>query len=411
MKYKNALYFQHINTIGGVETMFYELARKYRDWDITIFYCSGSDQQIARLRKYVRVVRIPEDVRNGSVKISCEKVFFNYAMAINWFDFDESYQIIHADLRQQGIKANTDERLTGYIAVSQTVADSFEALTGIKPVVCYNPIEIDESDYPTRLNLISATRLTAEKGKDRMIRLARELNNRGILFRWDIFTNDFNEIKEPNVYYHEPKLNILPEIADADLLVQLSDSEGWCYSVNESLCIGTPVLATKCPSIYEMAGKTIFLDFNFENIEEVIVRLKKLIEKKENLKKKYRIPYEPRTDIWNKLLVKGKSAYRKEQDMKYIVKATKEFEKVTDSEVNRVRQQGEEFIVTQQRLDQLENFHFAGRKVKLVDVLRPAEEPEAKPEAEKKPQKKEKAPAKIKTSEKKKTARKSQKKS
>ena len=32
---KNAFYFQHINTIGGVETFFYELAKKYypKLWD------------------------------------------------------------------------------------------------------------------------------------------------------------------------------------------------------------------------------------------------------------------------------------------------------------------------------------------------------------------------------------------
>ena len=53
--YTNIFYFDRINKIGGVETFFYEIAKKYCDNDITIFYSYGDMSQIRRLKKLVRV--------------------------------------------------------------------------------------------------------------------------------------------------------------------------------------------------------------------------------------------------------------------------------------------------------------------------------------------------------------------
>jgi glycosyltransferase involved in cell wall biosynthesis len=44
-----------------------------------------------------------------------------------------------------------------------------------------------------------------------------------------------------------PRLDIRDYIADADYLVQLSDTEAWSYSVLESLSLGTPVITTPIP--------------------------------------------------------------------------------------------------------------------------------------------------------------------
>ena len=50
----------------------------------------------------------------------------------------------------------------------------------------------------------------------------------------------------------EPKLDIEKYIANADYLVQLSDNEGYCYSVVEALTQGIPVLVTPCPVFNEI---------------------------------------------------------------------------------------------------------------------------------------------------------------
>ena len=74
---KNVFYFHHLNVIGGVENMFYELGKKYKDWDIVVYYGSGDKNQIARLKKYVDVRKY----ETGQI-IECDKVFFNYQAPI-----------------------------------------------------------------------------------------------------------------------------------------------------------------------------------------------------------------------------------------------------------------------------------------------------------------------------------------
>ena len=80
---KNILYFRKIAEIGGIETFFYYLAKKYKDYDITIYYEEGDQKQINRLKKYVRTKKY-----NGE-KIECDKAFFCYNLdIIDNVDFD-----------------------------------------------------------------------------------------------------------------------------------------------------------------------------------------------------------------------------------------------------------------------------------------------------------------------------------
>ena len=72
--YTNIFYFDRINKIGGVETFFYEIAKKYCNNDITVFYSFGDLKQIQRLKKLIRVVKYTGQ------KIKCKKAFFNYSL-------------------------------------------------------------------------------------------------------------------------------------------------------------------------------------------------------------------------------------------------------------------------------------------------------------------------------------------
>ena len=70
--------------------------------------------------------------------------------------------------------------------------------------------------------------------------------------------------------YMKPRLDIRDYIADADYLVQLSDTEAFSYSILESLCLGTPVIITPIPSSIEMGVKNgingYILDFSMKDI-------------------------------------------------------------------------------------------------------------------------------------------------
>lgn len=338
MKYANVFYIPHFNIIGGIETYAYELAKKYKDKDITFVYSDKTSDinQLNRIRKYARVIYQPFDSKEP---IKCKKLFVMYRSKIELFEPDEVIQIIHADYEAQNLKPNLDERIIEHYGVSKAVADSYNRISGLKVNVCYNPLTIDK---PKRiLKLISATRLTKEKGKDRMIKLADALDKANIPYEWRIFTNDSLPIPNKNVIYMTPRLDIRDYIADADYLVQLSDTEAFSYSILESLCLGTPVIITPIPSSIEMGVKQglngYILDFSMKDIpiDDIYNKIPKFT-------------FKPPKDKYNELLIDEPSTYDPDKLVKVIVKRS-----YTDLELNRRVNKDEELELTLERAEYL----------------------------------------------------------
>ena len=343
---KNIFYFNYLNIIGGIETFFYNLAQNFKGWDITIYYQTGNIEQIKRLKKYVRVKKYKGE------HIKCDKAFFCLNLEIiDNVEAKEYIQVLHGDYKAMNINPEINNKITKYYGVSQVVCDSFKELTGIEAEVIYNPIIINK---PKKiLNLISATRLTADKGRDRIIKFAKILDNANIPYLWIIFTDNKEKIDNQNVIYMKPRLDITNYIANADYLVQLSDAEGYCYSVVESLSVGTPVIVTDMPVMEEIGVNKengFILDFNLSNVVP-----------KEIYLKEFNFNYIPKQSKWEKILEKGKSKYEEELKMKYKVRALKTYEErnIKDVELDRVPKQGEEWIVDYNRKDVLcgENEH------------------------------------------------------
>lgn len=338
-EYKNVFYFYNINSIGGVETFLYYLISKYEDNDITILYKHGDINQIKRLRELARVKKYKDE------KIKCEKVFFSYEPdIIDNIEAKEYIGIAHANFKAQGVMPPLHPKITKWYGVSKDVCKSFEEQTGIKCELAYNPIYFKTPKRP--LKLISATRLTAEKGKARMERLGMLLDQAGIPYIWLVFTNSIKAINNNNIIFVPPKLDILKYIQEADFLVQLSDSEAFCYSVVESLMLNVPVIVTDLP-VYKEIGlndsNSIRLDLNFNEIP---------IEK---LTKKYKFTYEPPKDTWGDMLAKGKNTYRDEPKVYYEVEALDTYQKLQlfDFELNEIPKKGDKWLVIEDRLDTL----------------------------------------------------------
>jgi glycosyltransferase involved in cell wall biosynthesis len=342
MKYSNVFYVPHFNIIGGIETYCYELAKKYKDKDITFVYSDETSdrKQLNRIRKYCRVIKQPY----GAIeKIKCKRLFIMYRSRIDLFEADEVIQIIHADYEAQGLKPNLDDRIKENYAVSKAVAEAYERISGVNVKVAYNPLTIDK---PKKiLRLISATRLTKEKGKERMIKLANTLDKAGIPYEWRIFTNDSLPIPNENVIYMKPRLDIRDYIADADYLVQLSDTEAFSYSILESLCLGTPVIITPIPSSIEMGVKNgingYILDFSMKDIP--------ITQIYENIPK---IAFESPKDIYDKLLINEPTTYNSEELVQCRAKKT-----YTDIELGERIQQGHLLSckITKARAEELMN--------------------------------------------------------
>lgn len=307
----NIIYFSMINSIGGVESFFYYLVKKYQDYDITIYYKTGDIKQIRRLQKLCKVVKYTGE------KIKCKRAFFNYTIdIIDKVEAEDYYSIIHCDYNKVHFSPVVHPKINHYIAVSKLAADSFEEKTGIKPEVIYNPVVLDK---PKKiLHLISATRLTKEKGRERMVTLGKLLDNARIPYVWTVFTDSSNLIDNPNIIYMQPKLDISSYIADADALVQLSDCEAFGYSIVEALMLGTEVIVTDLPVLKELGvkdGENAYIcNFDMSNVD---------VEKIYNNPLKFK--YEPPKDTWGDTLIKGKREYKVENPDLNIVEATENF--------------------------------------------------------------------------------------
>lgn len=331
--YNNIFYIPHFNVIGGVETYAYEMAKKYKDYDITFIYSySTSDpKQIKRLRQYARVIK-----QEPGVIYKCKNLFMSYGARFDIFEAEKIYFICHANYKVQGLTPMKDDRINEYYGVSKWVAKDYGELINKDVKVAYNPITIEKPKKV--LKLISATRLTKEKGKDRMIKLGEALNKAGIPYIWLIFTNDTKAIQNENIIYMQPRLDIRNYIAEADYLVQLSDTEAYSYSVLESLLLGTPVITTPIPSFKEMGIIGYTIDYDMQNIPVNDIYNK--IPKVDNFKA-------PK-DIYDKLLDKTKNTYDPKEIVK--VKAIRSFDDIVE---NKHRTKNEEFEVNMSRAEEL----------------------------------------------------------
>lgn len=298
----NVFYQYNLNIIGGIETFLYELARLCSEnkRDLTIVYRIGDETQIRRLRKYCRCISYKEIEK----PIKCKKAFFNYALdIIDDIEADEYIQLVHADFKSEvleGYPLVQSDKITKYYAVSKNNAKSFFELTGKQIDVLYNPLTLD--DEPRIMTLVSAQRLTKEKGPQRLEKLIQEFDKFNIPYVWHIFSNDKLSVESENVIYHKPTLDIRRWLKYADYVVLLSDTEGFPYTAYESLGLGTPLIITKLPILSELgadSSNSIILDFDLSNLD---------VKDIYNRAGTFNFSYKLKDKKWLDL-IKGKSTY------------------------------------------------------------------------------------------------------
>lgn len=336
-------YFYNINEIGGIETFFYQLAKKYHDRDITIIYRIGNLKQIDRLKKYVKVIQYHEEV------IRCKQAFFNFNLDIIDKVISEEYiLVIHGDYKDM-IEKNQitapprHPKITKVVAVSNLAAKNYTEITGIPCETCYNPFEIPKYDRP--LLLMSATRLSVEKGFERMKKLALELEEQDINYLWFVFTNSPQQYISDNMIYLSSRLDIDKYMKGFDYVIQLSDNEGYCYTLIEALSQNIPVVCTPCPVFKELninESNSITLEFDCSNIKDVVKKIK------EN---NFNFNYKPKKDNWNKLLLNIKSNYYKDFHVKVEVKATDLYHinNISDAELKMIPKQNQTWYTSKNR--------------------------------------------------------------
>ena len=365
IEHDNIFYIRDLSEIGGVETFIWEMVKKYQQYDIAVVYKTAHKKQLERLQNYCMCYE------HKRQKIKCKTAIINWDTSI--IDFIEEgadiYQTIHGDYSNPVYtwRPLTHPRIKQYICITKHVLRTFKELMHVDNVMLgYNPLTIDTEEK--LLILVSATRLSPIKGKARMEKLGIALNDAGINYIWYVFTNDTEAIKNDNIVYMKPRLDVGKWIAKADYVVQLSDTEACSYTINEALYRNVPVITTPLPYLEEIGVKdgvnSYILDFDCKNIKHIV----------DNIMNIPKFEFKQLKDSYDELLSHSPSHFKEDKYMKVKVEALDTYKKlnVIDTELGRVPEEGEQFEVSKERFNVLSGNNELGKAfVKLVDSVKP----------------------------------------
>ncbi len=321
---KIILYHSNPLKFGGVDTFDYNFCKKLKDkYDITFLYKEGVKSIIDRLKD----LGIDVQKYDSNKKYICDICI----CASAWGGYPETViaksgryiQMVHADYEQKDLidfEYHKWHKTTEHVGVSDQVCKSFTKLFPNEKITRIYNILDDKQETQPILKLVSATRLSKEKGYARMLELAESLKKNGIKFRWTIFTdlNLYNQkpIDMDEIVYMNPTKDIFNYIVEADYGVQLSDTEGYSYFINECLQYGTPVICTNFPSAYEIMedgvnGYILDMDLSNLNIDKIV----------NNIPNKFKYTEKGKVSDWTKLLNKKVPIPKK----KYKVEALQDY--------------------------------------------------------------------------------------
>ena len=333
IKTQVVIYCANMQKIGGIETwLYYWCQNMYRFYDIMVVFKDNMDgRQIQRLSEIVQVIKLNNRLIECDTLINT-RITDKVPKEIKAGKIVQMVHGCYSALFCCDIQPERDK----VVFVSQAAADTFSNVG--KYDVIHN------FTYPTKPNkclfLITASRFTREKGGQRMIKLAEALRKAKIEFVWFVFSHQDTKLVEGMVKLPET-LNIKDYIAKCDYLVQLSDSEGFGYSIVEALEMGIPVITTPVSVLPELNfkegvdGYTVPFDMQEVNPERFL----------EIPKTKWTWDNEKIRKQWVKLLGKSKPTgdyLKKGADVKLLI-----IENYMDLELGRELRAGE--IITMRR--------------------------------------------------------------
>jgi len=290
---KLAIYISNYNVIGGVERFVENFCKRMsKHYDITFFYdwCEN-ENMLLEMSEFVNVIKIDKT----------KTYTFDYFVNSTAWGFEpynnilaaKSIQVVHADYRHViatwNFKYNKHKNTTHHVCVGEIVKEAFEEATPYKcDAVIYNlldnTIKLEKKLKNDVLYLVTLSRLSGEKGFKRMLQLANQLESKNIPYIWNVYGNTssnfakgiVNSFSKTNVEFKGVTREPFKEINKADYLVQLSDTEGFAYSVFEAMQCRTPSIITPFASGKEQITHGVngwIIPFDMQNIDfESILR-------------------------------------------------------------------------------------------------------------------------------------------
>lgn len=281
------IYLSNWNLLGGVETMTKNFCKRMSAYyNVNLLYDNVANQSLVdEMEVYCEVIKV-----NFKQTYSFDLFISSSAWGKSAFDCIKAkcyIQMVHADYRHiiDGWAFNYKKHplTTHHVCVGGTVKIGFEHVTKLKSdEIIYNLLDntIKHNKKPKNkvLNLITCSRLSGEKGFKRMKQLAEKLDAHGVDYIWNVWGDTSSQyaitlmkqfVSCPNVHFKGITTEPHKEINKADYLVQLSDTEGFAYSVYEAMQVKTPCIITPFASGKEQITNGVngyIVPFEMDNI-------------------------------------------------------------------------------------------------------------------------------------------------
>lgn len=265
ISYQIILYAHKLHEFGGLETFIFNFCEKlYKKYDIMVLYEEAAFAQVTRLSEIVKVSKW-----DPGKTYSCQTLIMNSILdeAPKNIKREQKVQMCHTCRIKNEWKVPEDNDYIVY--PSETAKKSFIDNSETSVVI---PNPISPSSESKALILVTASRLTTfEKGKDRMLTLAKILNEHKINYVWLVFSDYEIPGAPKQMIFMGQSRHVESFIKSADYLVQLSDSESYCYSIAEAKSNGVAVITTPLPVLEELGIKdkvnAHIVPFNMKDID------------------------------------------------------------------------------------------------------------------------------------------------
>ena len=187
---------------------------------------------------------------------------------------EKTYIVLHCDY---GSNPNnlTFDRNYNYIAVSNVVAEGMKKKYDID-CQTIEGIFIQKPKRKKVYKFLTAAQPIKTKGIEKIFKFIKLLKENDICFQWYLYfdkvwlTSMFkSNIPELIVCNSIPNDLLMQYMQEVDYVIQLSEREGFCLTVHESLMMGTPVLVTDIPifSFVQDGYNGYKLPLDMENID------------------------------------------------------------------------------------------------------------------------------------------------
>lgn len=249
ISYQVILYASKLHEFGGLETFIFNFCEKlYKKYDIMVLYEEAAFAQVTRLSEIVKVSKW-----DPGKTYSCQTLIMNSILdeAPKNIKREQKVQMCHTCKIKSEWQVPKDNDYIVY--PSETAKKSFVDNSETSVVI---PNPISPSSESKALILVTASRLTTfEKGKDRMLTLAKILNDHKVNYVWLVFSDYEIPGAPKQMIFMGQSRHAQSFIKSADYLVQLSDSESYCYSIAEAKSNGVAVITTPLPVLEELGIK------------------------------------------------------------------------------------------------------------------------------------------------------------